>query len=124
MDDDFGFGGGRWGFGFGLFWRVASTIAGLMIALAIVAVLVLLVRYLIVATRAAQLYVDAHEPPRHVRPRETTPPAGGMTGGTTAAGDPVTPPDPVGDPTPPDTAATAKRPTRAPRTPKNPPSAL
>jgi hypothetical protein len=50
----------RFGFGFGWFWHIGSFIGGLILTAAVVVVAVLLVRYLIVATRAAQLYLDSH----------------------------------------------------------------
>jgi hypothetical protein len=64
----------RFGYGFGWFWHVASFIGGLILVAAVIVVAVLLVRYLIVATRAAQLYLDSHDT---VRP--ATPPAPAAT---------------------------------------------
>ena len=56
---------------FGWGHRVANVLSGIvealiiLLAVAVIAgVIFLLVRYLLVATRAAQLYVDQHEPPR------------------------------------------------------------
>jgi hypothetical protein len=89
FDDD------RWGFGFGWFWHIGSFIGGLILTVAIVVVAVLLVRYLIVATRAAQFYLDSHDT---ARPATTTAPAA-------APATPVTKPAP------------------RPRTPKTPPPA-
>jgi hypothetical protein len=85
--------GPGWGF-FGGLWQVGAFLGGLVLTAALIALAILLVRYLIVATRAAQLYVDAHT---------TTPPA-------------ATEPPPA---TPP-----AAKPAPRPRTPKDPPAAL
>src|SRR5690554_1166144 len=65
--------------------RIAHLMGGIiealiiLVAVAVLAVVVfLLVRYLLVATRAAQLYVDQHEPPRPVRGGYgSTPPSDG-----------------------------------------------
>jgi hypothetical protein len=62
FDDD------RYGFGFGWFWHIASFIGGLILTTAVIVVAVLLVRYLIVATRAAQFYLDTHDTARPARP--------------------------------------------------------
>jgi hypothetical protein len=51
----------RFGYGFGWFWHIGSFIGGLILVAAIIVVAVLLVRYLIVATRAAQFYLDSHD---------------------------------------------------------------
>lgn len=54
-----------WGFGHGLmavFGTVIATFAWILCFSVLVAVLFLLVRFLLVATRAAQLYIDRHEP--------------------------------------------------------------
>jgi hypothetical protein len=48
-------------YGFGWFWHIGSFVGGLILVAAIVVVAVLLVRYLIVATRAAQFYLDSHD---------------------------------------------------------------
>ena len=66
FDDD------RYGFGFGWFWHIASFIGGLILTTAIIVVAVLLVRYLIVATRAAQLYLDSHDTTRPATTPATT----------------------------------------------------
>jgi hypothetical protein len=58
-------------YGFGWFWHIGSFIGGLILVAAIVVVAVLLVRYLIVATRAAQFYLDSHDTSRPA----ATPPA-------------------------------------------------
>jgi hypothetical protein len=64
-----------WGHGpFGFFWGVGAFFGGLILTAAVVVVAILLVRYLIVATRAHQLYLDTHqatpptEPPAATRP--------------------------------------------------------
>src|SRR5690606_30042484 len=59
----FGFGPGFGGF-FGVLGRLAEVLGTVVIAAVVVGVTVLLVRFLLVATRAAQLYVDRHEPPK------------------------------------------------------------
>ena len=89
------------GWGFGLLWQIGAFLGGLVLTVAIVALAILLVRYLIVATRAAQLYVDSHSAPG------ATPPA--------------TPPTTEPPTTPP---AAAAKPAPRPRTPKTPPAAL
>lgn len=93
FDDD------RFGFGFGWFWHIGSFLGGLILVAGLVVVAVLLVRYLIVATRAAQIYVDAHTP-------AATPAATAATAASTTAS----------------TDATTKPAPRA-RTPKAPPPA-
>ncbi|WP_395638481.1 hypothetical protein [Pseudolysinimonas sp.] len=93
------------GWGFGLFWQIGAFLGGLVLTAAIVVLAILLVRYLIVATRAAQLYVDTHSP-------AATPPATTSTETPPAA----TEPPPA---TPPST-----KPAPRPRTPKTPPAAL
>jgi hypothetical protein len=87
------------GWGFGL-WHVGMFLGGLALTAGLIVVAVLLVRYLVVATRAAQLYVDAHS---------ATPPSA-------AEAPPATPPAPP--------APAATKPTPRPRTPKTPPAAL
>lgn len=62
--------GDRFGFGF---WHVGAFLGGVILTAALVVVAVLLVRYLIVATRAAQLYLDTHAPVS-TAPPEATPP--------------------------------------------------
>lgn len=106
-------GPGVWGFGW--FGHVVGTIIGglltLFAVLVIAGLVFLLVRFLIVATRAAQLYVDRHAP--------TTPasPAASAAATTTAA-PATTKAAPATKPTP--TAAT--KPAAKPRTPKTPPA--
>jgi hypothetical protein len=84
------------GWGFGILWHVGAFFGGLVLAAALIVLTILLVRYLIVATRAAQLYVDAHSAPGATPPAATEPP-------------PATPP---------------VKPAPRPRTPKTPPAAL
>lgn len=58
-----------WGFGHGLIAIFANIVAGLAWILCLsvtIAVLFLLVRFLLVGTRAAQLYIAQHEPKRPV----------------------------------------------------------
>jgi hypothetical protein len=59
----YGFGHGFGGF-FGALNRIAEVLGTLMIAAVLVGLTVLLVRFLLVATKAAQLYVAHHEPPK------------------------------------------------------------
>ena len=90
------------GFGFHWFWTIGSFLFGLVLFAAFVVVIVLLVRYLLVATKAHQHYLDSHR-----------------TSSTSAAPAPATPPTtPTTDPTPPNVPAGTK-PTRT-RTPKPP----
>ncbi|MDF1479229.1 hypothetical protein PYV02_09065 [Leifsonia sp. H3M29-4] len=104
-------GPGMWGFGW--FGHVVGTIIGglltLFAVLVIAGLVFLLVRFLIVATRAAQLYVDRHAP--------TTP----ASPAASAAAAPTTTkaaPAPAAKPTP----AAATKPAAKPRTPKTPPA--
>lgn len=66
----------RFEYGFGWFWHIGSFLGGLILVAGLVVVGVLLVRYLVVATRAAQVYLDAHEPkqPAATPPAATEPP--------------------------------------------------
>jgi hypothetical protein len=64
----------RFGYGFGWFWHIGSFIGGLILVAAVIVVAVLLVRYLIVATRAAQFYLDSHDTVRPAAPPAATPP--------------------------------------------------
>lgn len=82
------------GWGFGILWQIGAFFGGLVLAAALIVLTILLVRYLIVATRAAQLYVDAHSAPGATPPAATEPP-------------PATPP---------------VKPAPRPRTPKTPPA--
>ena len=83
--------------GFGLYSIFADVVAGLgfIIGLAVVVgLIVLLVRFLLIATKAAELYVANNRP---LNPTAATPPA--STASTTAppmaATTPVVPPAPV-----------------------------
>jgi predicted lipid-binding transport protein (Tim44 family) len=65
-----------WGFGHGLmgvFVNIVGAFLWIICASVLIGVLFLLVRFLLVGTRAAQLYVAKHEPPRPVAP--AAPPA-------------------------------------------------
>lgn len=119
---DFDGPGFGWGYGF---LHIGSFLIGLVIAAAIIAVTVLLVRYLVVATRAAQFYLDQHAPTAQQRPQ---PPHDGTTATPAAASTPTaasTPASattrsltkPMADPTPPDVPRTTRT-----RTPKTPPA--
>ena len=66
----FGFGPGFGGF-FGVLGRLAEVLGTVVIAAVVVGVTVLLVRFLLVATRAAQLYVDRHELPKPATERRS-----------------------------------------------------
>ena len=103
MDFD-GPGFGPWGNWWHALNLVIAGFAWLLFLALILAVLFFLIRFLIVATRAAQLYVNQHapaEPARPSTPAATTAPA------ATAAPAPTT-----------QTAAT--KPVTKPRTPRNP----
>jgi hypothetical protein len=88
----------RFGYGFGWFWHIGSFIGGLILVAAVVVVAVLLVRYLIVATRAAQFYLDSHDTvrpaaPPAAKPATTTTPA--QPAATKPTRTPKTPPPAV-----------------------------
>ncbi|GMA89815.1 hypothetical protein GCM10025869_03440 [Homoserinibacter gongjuensis] len=88
----FGFGPGFGGF-FGVLGRLAEVLGTVVIAAVVVGVTVLLVRFLLVATRAAQLYVDRHELPKPATERRSyapEPPA--PTAPAAPAGAPGLPP--------------------------------
>jgi predicted lipid-binding transport protein (Tim44 family) len=106
----------------------------ILICVAVLAGLIfLLVRYLLVATRAAQLYVSQHEPPRGTPPWNTGAYAGPNPTSPTAptaagSGDAAAPASATG----PDSAATTvqlpgatavSKPTTRGRAPKTPPTA-
>ena len=62
------------------FWSIGSFIFGVLLFVAVIGLIVLLVRYLLVATKAAKIYVKAHEssapavsaPPAPVVPESKT----------------------------------------------------
>lgn len=83
----------RFGYGFGWFWHITSFIGGLILVAAVIVVAVLLVRYLIVATRAAQFYLDSHDTARPASPAASTPAA--PPAATKPARAPKTPPPAV-----------------------------
>jgi predicted lipid-binding transport protein (Tim44 family) len=125
MDFD-GPGFGPWGGGWwhALTFAIGGFIWLLGIAL-LLAVLFFLIRFLLVATKAAQLYVNQHAPAEPVRPAPaatTAPAAGAPTAATTApaasAATTATTPAPATGPTTPLTAAT--KPATKPRTPRKP----
>jgi cytoskeletal protein RodZ len=94
------------GFGFHWFWTIGSFLFGLVLFAAFVVVIVLLVRYLLVATKAHQHYLDSHR-------------TSSTSASSAPATSPTTPPTtPTTDPTPPNVPAGTK-PTRT-RTPKPP----
>lgn len=82
----------RFGYGFGWFWHIGSFIGGLILVAAVIVVAVLLVRYLIVATRAAQFYLDSHDT---VRPAAPATPAAAPPAATKPTRTPKTPPPAV-----------------------------
>jgi hypothetical protein len=96
------------GFGFHWFWTIGSFLFGLVLFAAFVVVVVLLVRYLLVATKAHQHYLDTHRSSSTA----TAPAAPAATAAPTA---------PVADPTPPNVpAGTKPTRTRAPKPPAAP----
>jgi predicted lipid-binding transport protein (Tim44 family) len=104
-------GPGMWGFGW--FGQLVGTIIGgllALFALLVVAGLVfLLVRFLIVATRAAQLYVDNHSPAKPTAHAER-------------AASPATAPAPTTKAATTTAPAPKTAPIAKPRTPKAPPA--
>ena len=106
------------GWGFGILAHIATFFGGLVLAAALIVLTILLVRYLIVATRAAQLYVDAHSAPGATPPAATEPPP------ATPPAPAATSPAPAATPTPPAATPPPTKPAPRPRTPKTPPAAL
>lgn len=103
----------RFEYGFGWFWHIGSFIGGLILTAALIVVAVLLVRYLIVATRAAQFYLDSHDT---ARPAATP---------LAATEPPPVSPTPAPSPTPaasPADSAPATKPAPRTRAPKSPPA--
>jgi hypothetical protein len=98
-----------YGWGFGPFAHIVGAIVyglfSLFVILVVIATLFLLVRFLLVATKAAQIYVAKNSPPRPVAPEPTT-------GPTRTAPDAAAP----------TTAQT--RPVPRTRTPKTPPPSV
>jgi predicted lipid-binding transport protein (Tim44 family) len=91
------------GWMFGILSQIAMFLGGVLLTVAVIGVTILLVRYLIVATRAAQRYLDTHPAPAPA-PAE---------------------PSPEAPPTAPTSAeAPAAKPAPRSRTPKTPPAAL
>jgi predicted lipid-binding transport protein (Tim44 family) len=104
------------GMGFGPFAHILMTIlsgVAFLVSFAIVAgLLFLLVRFLLVATQAAQIYVAKNRPATPVAPTTTAPAATAPAStkpATVAPAKPTTAPAPV-------------KPATAPRTPKTPPA--
>lgn len=117
------------GFGFHWFWTIGSFLFGLVLFAAFVIVVVLLVRYLLVATKAHQHYLDSHMPASSAStvPAPTSTPTSAPASPTPTAPAPTSPastPDtsatttPIADPTPPDVPVGSK--TTRTRTPKPP----
>lgn len=76
-------------FGMGWFWHIGTFVGGLVFTAAVVVVAVLLVRYLIVATRAAQLYLDTNST---ITPAATEPPPATSAAKPATVRTPKTPP--------------------------------
>jgi len=100
-----------WGHGiFGVLWGIGSAVTAFVVFLIWIAILVLLVRFLLIATRAAKLYLTQNGHDAGILPKRPTapvPPAAASTPRTTA--------------TPPASPAT---PATKPRTtPRKPPAA-
>lgn len=109
FDDDF-----SWGWRFGdMIGNVIWGLFSFFVFLVIVGLIFLLVRYLLVATRAAQVYLQLNEPARPAAAATATPTT------TTAAPTATTPTATA--PTTPAPAATTKPAPRT-RTPKTPPT--
>ena len=90
------------GWMFGILSQIAMFLGGVLLTVAVIGVTILLVRYLIVATRAAQRYLDTHPAaPAASEPSPAAPPA-----------------TPTASETP------AAKPAPRSRTPKTPPAAL
>ena len=120
---NFGFG---WGYGFMAVIQtfVCGVVALLAFAVA-VGLIFLLVRFLLVATRAAQLYLAEHEPSRPVAPAASATPAASTTptaSTTPAAATPAakTPPATTSAAA---TATPAGKPAAKSRIPRTPPKA-
>lgn len=86
-----------WGFGHGLaaiFANIVMAFAWILFLSVTIAVLFLLVRFLLVATRAAQFYVAHHEPQRPAAPvkpaASATPTAPAASAASTAVAKPTT----------------------------------
>ena len=86
-----------WGFGHGLaaiFANIVMAFAWILCLSVTIAVLFLLVRFLLVATRAAQFYVAHHEPQRPATPvkpaASATPPTPAASAASTAVAKPAT----------------------------------
>ena len=86
-----------WGFGHGLaaiFANIVMAFAWILCLSVTIAVLFLLVRFLLVATRAAQFYVAHHEPQRPAAPvkpaTSATPPTPTASAASTAVAKPAT----------------------------------
>lgn len=83
---------GPWHFQFGL----GSILAGIVLTAALVVVAVLLIRFLIVATRAAQLYLDQNGPSAPTTPAAPVAPAAPAPAAAAPAADPTPPNVPAG----------------------------
>jgi hypothetical protein len=102
----------------GVFGAIVGFLGSLILFAIIVAVLFFLIRFLIVGTKAAQLYLDTHRVVARAAPvvEPVTPVVGPVATSPAAAPTPTTP---AATPTP--TTPTTAAP-RKPRTPKTPPS--
>ena len=122
-----------WGFGHGLaaiFANIVMAFAWILCLSVTIAVLFLLVRFLLVATRAAQFYVAHHEPQRPAAPvkpaASATPPTPAASAASTAVAKPATASTAVAKPATASTAAPKKPaampPTKPGSRPNTPPA--
>lgn len=114
---NFGFG---WGHGLiAVIEAFASGLIALLAFIVIVGLVFLLVRFLLVATRAAQLYVAKHEPPRPAAPPAPVAAQAPAAASSAPATAPVSPAPAAA--TPPATIDPAPKPASKDRTPKKSP---
>lgn len=119
-DDDYGFNPFMPGFGH-VMYSILSGIFAIFCLLVIAGLIFLLVRFLLVGTKAAQLYVARNSPSAPITTTDTTPPTTGPAGTSAASTETRSAAVPA-DPTL--TAPTTPLPksARTSRTPKNPPT--
>jgi len=97
----------------GVFGAIVGFIGTLILIAIVVAVLFFLIRFLIVGTKAAQLYLDTHRAPAPVEPKTT--PVEPVEATPASAG-------PVDTGSPAKVSTSSNSAARKPRTPKAPPS--
>src|SRR6187402_3405337 len=105
-----GFDGYGWGWGpiTHFIWIVVSGISTIFAFLVVAGLLFVLVRFLLVATKAAQIYVAKNSPPKPVAPPAPAAPVAPAAPAAAAAAAPVTPPaKPTPAPAAPAAAASA-----------------